>query len=171
MRTTPATCRQRRRPTRRMQQSVSFGRRPWRATSLLSPQLIRETFGGRRASRLVPVGFFGRPHARKRRVPRTLPVILSDLVLHSPYAASARESLRPIPLPELLARGDLRLLRFLAGRRCASRERHPAFGWRRRTSNCRLPSASVRRPSAALPLALAAELQDVGLTGLRATAR
>ena len=67
MRTTPATCRQRRRPTRRMQQSVSFGRRPWRATSLLSPQLIRETFGGRRASRLVPVGFFGRPHARKRR--------------------------------------------------------------------------------------------------------
>ena len=37
----------------------SFGRRPSRATSLLSPQLIRETFCARRAMRIAPVGFFG----------------------------------------------------------------------------------------------------------------
>ena len=152
----------RRRRTSSCTPSRSFGRP---SASLLPSRVSCETFGGRLASRLVPVGFFGRPHARKRRSKNAF----RDLERPCPPFAVRRFRAREPPTH--LVAGAPR-----AGRPSSSSvlwrtpirsaSTPPRFRLRRRTSNCRLTSASVGRPPAALPLALAAELQDVGLTAL-----
>ena len=76
-------------------------------------------------------------------------MILSDLELTLPHAASARDGLRPRSLTELLGRRDEPHLWFGLGRRRAPRDRHPACARRRRTSSC-TPSRSFGRPSASL---------------------